>query len=412
MQVVIINSPQREIACLRELPRHWDVFVIDNAKTMGKELFYIRMNQAFDVCLKSKHDKFLIIPDDVFDLDVTAIGNIITTKKVEIYSTNTDHRKDVWQGNGNGKHVKYSQGYEVIDLDFSDCIILTNRMTLEAIGNVERMPLEWIASRTSSGVGYWTTMRCRELGIKMYGTKPSLVYHGYHESVMHPTERKINPLISDMTMHNDLKFVVGVATFKGREEMLKRMIESIQHQVDVIYIYDNEKNHDIADNGKFYGLTKEKEPCYYFTCDDDFIYPENYFVRMATAIERTNSIVTHHGRILGKKDVSYYSGHTAFRCLGNIIKEQKIDVCGTGVTGFRTDYFNPKHLIDSKDLRMSDLIFSLEAKKQGKDITVLQHYEGYIKQQDLKGGYSIYDDQSKKEQRQIEIANEIIDLKK
>lgn len=208
-----------------------------------------------------------------------------------------------------------------------------------------------------------------------------------------------------------MKKIVGIATMSGRESQLKKAVESLIHQVDEIFIYDNGIMPNKADNGKFYGLTQINEPCYYFTCDDDLEYPKDYIDKMIKAIEKHKCIITHHGRILQKMFASYYRGHRAFMCLRESTFEGQIDVCGTGVTGFRTDYFNPTNLHNAKDLKMSDIVFSLEAIIQGKKIVIMPHDKDWIKQIPLEGGYSIHEDQKRREGRQIQLANRILSLK-
>jgi len=121
-----------------------------------------------------------------------------------------------------------------------------------------------------------------------------------------------------------MKTVVGMATFKGREKAVDTAINSLSNQVDEIILYDNEVNPDLTDNGKFYGLSLQKEPCYYFTCDDDLFYPSNYVETMIESIERLGGIVTHHGRKLKGLYLSYYRGHENFRCLDNNNHETRI----------------------------------------------------------------------------------------
>lgn len=209
----------------------------------------------------------------------------------------------------------------------------------------------------------------------------------------------------------NIKIVVGIATMKGREKQLEQAIKSLERQVDEIVIYDNSNLKDRADNGKFFPLRLYKEPIYFLSCDDDLIYPPDYAISMIDAIERHKCIVAHHGRILKGKDLSYYIGHETvrFNSYNNSIKE--LDVVGTGVCGFDTEYFNPVDLCDHKELRMSDIIFSLEAKKQGKKMLSLPHNTNWIKQCDLKGGYSICATEIKNEERQIKYANKIWQLK-
>jgi hypothetical protein len=81
-----------------------------------------------------------------------------------------------------------------------------------------------------------------------------------------------------------MKIVVGMATFAGREKAVERAMQSLVNQVDEIILYDNEVNPNLYDNGKFYGLKLQRKPCYYFTADDDLIYPSNFVQTMIDAI--------------------------------------------------------------------------------------------------------------------------------
>jgi hypothetical protein len=132
---------------------------------------------------------------------------------------------------------------------------------------------------------------------------------------------------------------------------------------------------------------------------------------MIEAIERVGTIVTQHVRKLRALNVSYYRGHESFRCLDANRFEGLIDVCGTGVTAFRTDYFNPIGLHTSKYVKMSDIIFSLEAAKQGKKIIMPQRPNNYFIIQDVPVHETIYGMHVNKETRQIELSNEIWKLR-
>jgi GT2 family glycosyltransferase len=211
-----------------------------------------------------------------------------------------------------------------------------------------------------------------------------------------------------------LKVVVAVATFKGREEFLKCTIKSIANQCDVLRIYNNEERDvDLTDNGKFYFLQEYTEPIYYFTIDDDIIYPPTYVRDMIQAIERHKTIVTHHGRILVDGQTRYYGArHKTFACLKENRIECLIDVAGTGVTAFRTDYFNPSHIWQSDNKRMSDCVFSLEAAKRNKKITVLRHNSRYFEYQKVPLEETIFGQDFHNDSVQTSICNEILRIKK
>ena len=225
-----------------------------------------------------------------------------------------------------------------------------------------------------------------------------------------------------------MRKIVSIATHHGREISLIETVKSLRNQVDVIYVTANDslsyskavENKDIdivtltpynlADNAKFYPLRTITEDCYFFTIDDDLAYAPDYISNMVDSIEKHECIITHHGRKLKATGLTYYMGHYTYKCLIENNFEFELDVCGTGVTGFKTSYFKPM-IWDSKDLLMSDLIFSLEAAKAGKRIILITHKEGHIKQ--------IIDDAGifgnlirKATPRQNEMADEIINLKR
>jgi len=203
--------------------------------------------------------------------------------------------------------------------------------------------------------------------------------------------------------------IVGIATFKGRESLLQKTIESLDGQCDKIIIYDNEVNLDLTDNGKFYGLNYVTKPSYYFSCDDDIIYPPNYIQNTIQEIDKHNCIITYHGRKLKGKGLEYYHGHNSYSCFKTVQEQIYLDVCGTGVSAFKTSYFNPTELINSEHKKMSDVIFSLEAKKQNKKILMLAHSQGWIVEQRTK--INIHTEQIKNSQQQTKLCDEILNLK-
>jgi len=196
-----------------------------------------------------------------------------------------------------------------------------------------------------------------------------------------------------------MKRTANIATFPPRRVQLLKMLESIKGQFDEVRVYFNnvsdrpkwipewvdvycgeDNNGDLTDNGKFYFLEEGLKDEYYFTLDDDIYYPPTYAEDMVKAIERTGAIVTHHGRILKALNVSYYRGpHKVFACLRANKIETRIDVSGTGVCAFNVNDFNPFNLWSDERQKMSDMIFSEEAARQGKRIVVLKHDKDYFK---------------------------------
>lgn len=208
-----------------------------------------------------------------------------------------------------------------------------------------------------------------------------------------------------------MKIVVGIATMAGREKYLQKTIASLDKQVDEIYLYDNAVSEDLTDNGKFWGLTQINEPCYYFTCDDDIIYPPDYVRVMIEAIESFNgeAVVTLHGRQLLGLDRPYYTGHKAFRCLATE-KAAVLDVCGTGVSAFRTDNINPVYQHACEYQRMSYLTFSHELAANKIPIQLIAHSSTWLQDQGVPEHLTCYGMEKKNAHQQMLIANEIYKL--
>jgi len=209
-----------------------------------------------------------------------------------------------------------------------------------------------------------------------------------------------------------MKVVAGIATYGDRREYLLETIRSLGPQTDEIWVYDNNQRFNLTDKGKFIGLKSAKEPVYYFSCDDDLIYPEDYVKSTIEQIEIFQCIVCYHGRKLKEKDVNYYSGHYGFPFNKSLSRHQVIDVAGTGVCAFRTDYFNPLSILDSPLQRMSDVVFSLEAAKEKKRIMVLAHNGDWITQQPVPQSETIMHNEKDRCETQTQIANEILELNK
>lgn len=178
----------------------------------------------------------------------------------------------------------------------------------------------------------------------------------------------------------DYKIIVGMATMNSRRYSIIKPLNSLLNQSlkpDKIIIYNNDLNeYNATDNAKFYYLDKTSninEVVYYLTVDDDLIYPKDYILNMITAINKYNCIVTMHGRNLIEADSYYDSGHILFECTKEEKEDRLLDVLGTGVTGFRTDYYKPSFMFTEEDKRMSDLVLSLDICKKGLDIIGIKH---------------------------------------
>jgi len=183
----------------------------------------------------------------------------------------------------------------------------------------------------------------------------------------------------------------GVATIRGREYALKEMVQSILPQLDKLYVAINDyktaptfllhdkievvfPEKDLGDANKFIGI----DHCdgYYFSLDDDLIYPGDYVSNM---IRMNKGIHTHHGRCM-KPDAKRYYRDKSFvhMCLHQETLDRVVDFGGTGVMCINTNKVNLKYrYFDQKNI--ADIITGIYAKENNHIIIALKHPADWIK---------------------------------
>jgi hypothetical protein len=171
---------------------------------------------------------------------------------------------------------------------------------------------------------------------------------------------------------------------------LRKTVASLRPQVDRLFValnnypstpdFLNEGEYIHLDNStgdaaKFYNV--EKWDGYFFSCDDDLIYPPDYVQTMITAIHKYKGIVTLHGKKYPRPFTTFYNMLTNVRCLDNCDNDTFIDVPGTGVMAFHTSMFN-LHYADFKRPNMADVWVCVKAIQQQVKIVALTHKAGYL----------------------------------
>lgn len=155
----------------------------------GKENFW--MAWKYMLKMEEDNDSELIVftVDDFEDLDFQEVLDIHEKHKHSPYAYNiiNDGRNGLFNG------VVPVTIDDRIMCGFVDCGFFCNRSALDAIGYEFN---EVKATKDSSGVGRELSKRFLKARVTMYKPVKSLAYHGDHESIMHPDERKKNPLIS------------------------------------------------------------------------------------------------------------------------------------------------------------------------------------------------------------------------
>jgi len=221
------------------------------------------------------------------------------------------------------------------------------------------------------------------------------------------------------------KKIFNVATYK-RDHYLLKTIESIYDQADVINIALNSHtivptelcndakincyitNNSIGDGFKFLKLNDSNG--YYFTIDDDIIYPKNYSDYLIQKYMQYNNkcVVTLHGRTFIKHPItSYYrSGHYSYRCLGDVNSDVAVEFGGTGVMMFHTDLikYDIKNILHPN---MADVWMGKFANEMNIKIMCVAHNKNYLSYQDGVGCNTIFDNSVNRDVVQTNIVNEI-----
>ncbi|MFA5366490.1 MAG: hypothetical protein WC333_01010 [Dehalococcoidia bacterium] len=222
-----------------------------------------------------------------------------------------------------------------------------------------------------------------------------------------------------------MKRIFNVATYK-RDECLFKTIDSIYNQADEInialnshdripdrFVNDSKINCFITDNSigdGFKFLKLEDSDGYYFTIDDDLVYPPNYAEYMIAKFHLYGGqyIVSLHGRsFTGYPVASYYrSPHYNYHCLGNVDKDVFVHLGGSGVAMFHTNLLKFSHK-DIKHPNMADIWLAKFANEKGIRIVCLEHKSNYLTYQAEVGEKTIFDEFKFNDKVQTDLMNTI-----
>lgn len=201
------------------------------------------------------------------------------------------------------------------------------------------------------------------------------------------------------------EFIAGMATTPERYDYVGRAARSIARQVDRLYLYVNDnaggrppvdfpdnvevllswqQEGDLLDAGKFYGA-QFHDDAFYFTCDDDLIYPDTYVDDLWSGITERycEAACSYHGCLVPDRRIdSYYSNQqhkSHFRLEQD--RDMRAHVLGTGVMGmYLPDVSVPMDAFGSKP--HADLYAAWHFQQEATPCVVLPHPEGWIEKVD------------------------------
>jgi len=191
--------------------------------------------------------------------------------------------------------------------------------------------------------------------------------------------------------------VGGMATMPSRLDTLWQAINSILPQLDRLYLFfdrfekppiirhpkivclNSQTFGDHRANGKFLGLLMSNRDPYYFSLDDDILYPKDYVQRMVGYLQENGDRVAVgvHGSILKAGFNRYLTDrNTAHRSM-KTEEAQSVDVLGTCTTAFRTRTIS-FDVRQWKQRNMVDLMFAHECKRHRIERRLIPRDEKWI----------------------------------
>ena len=197
----------------------------------------------------------------------------------------------------------------------------------------------------------------------------------------------------DQNAGRTMQRVGGLATIPAREKTLHSVIASIVPQLNTLHVVLNGYTHVpdcvkhsakvvywLEDNSKGDAkkfMMADCPDCYYFSFDDDLIYPFGYCDYMVKGIDTYDAIVTLHGRNYPRPVISFRKWSANYRCLGTVTEDVKVDLGGSGCMAFSTKRFKIQES-DFKDKNMADVFIAQKAHEQDIPIMVLKHRPTYL----------------------------------
>jgi len=199
--------------------------------------------------------------------------------------------------------------------------------------------------------------------------------------------------------------IANLATYPARESALKIVVKSIIDQVDVLNIYLNEYNEipdflkhpkincilgkdakgNLKDNGKFYFINKVPQDSYYFTIDDDIIYPENYVLKMIEKINKYNQnvVVGVHGIVFNENCRSFVEDRDTFDYRKYLLYDKQVSTLGTGTIAFYKKCVEKIALNDFLQTGMADLFFAKYCKLKEIPLIAIERREKWLQDYEI-----------------------------
>lgn len=358
----------------------------------GKELYWQTVSELWQM-VPHDYKYYIMLPDDMLPVAnfteraINAWNQITDTTKIclNLYTDKSRLTLPCWTNKPPevhqcGRKIQWVDMAFVVERRFFD-ILNWKIKPIEANWNEK--------PQLSSGVGAQISRKFDRLQHSLWQTHTSLLIPqpATQTSVMNTWRNGKNDPINKCVSG---EIIAQIASVPQRVNLLRQTVESLRPQVDKIFValnnytftpdFLNEGEYIHLDNStgdaaKFYNV--EKWNGYFFSCDDDLIYPPAYVQTMITAIHKYSAIVSHHGKKYPRPFTSFYNLLINVRCLDNCCSDVFVDMPGTGVMAFHTGMFKINYS-DFKLPNMADVWVCVKAIQQKVNIVALAHTETYL----------------------------------
>lgn len=224
--------------------------------------------------------------------------------------------------------------------------------------------------------------------------------------------------------------IFNVCSIPEREKIFAKTIKSIEGQYDHINVYlDRYKDipsfllelgqkctvyrskeyPNLRDNAKFLALTKYVEAgstAYYFTIDDDILYPVDYAQCLIKAIENygVNVMVGMHGVLLKDQPKGYFTDQRIVYSFTKALESPRlVNVLGTGTVAFRTDLIKKFDISEFFYSGMVDIFCSILARENNIPQVCIARHENWLTEMFLDNAPTLYSEYVHEDQKQSEL---------
>lgn len=219
-------------------------------------------------------------------------------------------------------------------------------------------------------------------------------------------QRNYPPTIAALPIPAE-KVFVAICSIPQRQNALLSTLSSLMHQVDRVYLYldkyeqpppyldsmrrvtvlRSQDHPGLRDNGKFlmYNevLAEQKgAPFYWFTCDDDIVYPSDYVHTLLNWLGQyeQQAVVGLHGVVVDEAPKRYFRHRYVYHYENTAMRHPRlVNNLGTGTVAFHSSVFGSIDPYAWPQGGMVDIFFSVLCARQGVPMVCLPRHAGWLK---------------------------------